>query len=119
MIDGVYFAEHMVLAAIGLDLHGKKHVLGLREGATENVAACKELLADLIERGLPTDRALLFIIDGAKALRKAITDTFGTRALIQRCRAHSVPGRAYSEEVRGPLTGKTFEPVSLGQVMAA
>src|SRR6185437_13301525 len=64
MIDGVYFAEHMVLAAIGLDLHGKKHVLGLREGATENVAACKELLADLIERGLPTDRALLFIIDG-------------------------------------------------------
>ncbi len=88
MIDGVHFAEHMVLAAIGIDLGGNKHVLGLREGATENAAACKELLADLIERGLPTDRALLFIIDGAKALRKAITDTFGTRVLIQRCREH-------------------------------
>ncbi len=88
MIDGVHFAEHMVLAAIGVDSNGKKHVLGLREGATENAAACKELLADLIERGLPTDRALLFIIDGARALRKAITDTFGPRALIQRCREH-------------------------------
>jgi putative transposase len=88
MIDGVHFAEHMVLAAIGIDLNGKKHVLGLRDGATENAAACKELLADLTERGLPTERALLFIIDGAKALRKAITDTFGTRALIQRCREH-------------------------------
>ena len=88
MIDGVHFAEHMVLAAVGIDLGGNKHVLGLREGATENAAACKELLADLAERGLPTERALLFIIDGAKGLRKAITDTFGTRALIQRCREH-------------------------------
>jgi putative transposase len=88
MIDGVHFAEHMVLAAIGIELNGNKHVLGLREGATENATACKELLADLIERGLPTDRALLFVIDGAKALRKAITDTFGARALIQRCREH-------------------------------
>ena len=119
MIDGVHFAEHMVLAAIGIDLNGTKHVLGLREGATENAAACKDLLADLTERGLPSERALLFIIDGAKALRKAIADTFGTRALIQRCREHSVPGRAHSKEVRSPLTGKTFEPVSLGQVVAA
>lgn len=76
----------MVLAAIGLDLAGKQHVLGLCEGTTENEAACKELPADLTERGLPTERALLFVIDGAKALRKAITDIFGTRAPIQRCR---------------------------------
>lgn len=61
----------MVLAAIGVDLGGMKHVLGLREGATENAAACKALLADLIERGLTTERSLLFVIDGAKALRKA------------------------------------------------
>jgi putative transposase len=88
MIDGVRFAEHVVLVAIGIDLSGKKHVLGLREGATENAAACKALLAELIERGLPTERALLFVIDGAKALRKAIADTFGSRALIQRCRQH-------------------------------
>ena len=75
MIDGVHFAEHVVLAAIGIDSHGKKHVLGLREGATENSAACKALLADLIERGLAAERALLFVLDGAKALRKAVTDT--------------------------------------------
>jgi putative transposase len=88
MIDGVRFADHVVLAAIGVNVNGKKYVLGLREGATENAAACKALLADLIERGLPTDRTLLFVVDGAKALRKAITDTFGPRALIQRCRQH-------------------------------
>src|SRR5215472_3535571 len=119
MIDGVHFADHVVLAAIGIDAGGKKHTLGLREGATENAAACKALLADLIERGLPAERSLLFVLDGAKALRKAVTDTFGPRALIQRCRAHSVPGRAHSKEVRSPLAGKTFEPVSLRQVVAA
>jgi putative transposase len=47
MIDGVRFADHVVLAAIGIDVGGKKHVLGLREGATENLASCKALLADL------------------------------------------------------------------------
>lgn len=88
MIDGVRFADHVVLAAIGIDTSGKKHVLGLREGATENVASCKALLADLVERGLATDRTLLFVIDGAKALHKAISDSFGERALIQRCREH-------------------------------
>jgi len=67
MIDGVRFADHVVLAAVGIDLSGEKHVLGLREGATENAAACKALLADLIERGLPTERTVLFVIDGAKA----------------------------------------------------
>jgi transposase-like protein len=52
MIDGVHFAEHVVLATVGIDHEGCKHVLGLREGATENAAACKALLPDLIERGL-------------------------------------------------------------------
>jgi len=119
MIDGVHFADHVVLAAIGIDVGGTKHPLGLREGATENAAACKALLADLIERGLATEHSLLFVIDGAKALRKAVSDTFGPRALIQRCREHSVPGRAHSKEVRSPPTGRTFEPVSLRQVVAA
>jgi putative transposase len=88
MIDGVRFADHVVLAAVGVDRSGKKHVLGLREGATENAASCKALLADLVERGLPTDRTLLFVIDGAKALHRAVADIFGERALIQRCRQH-------------------------------
>jgi len=88
MIDGVRFAEHVVLAAVGIDAGGEKHVLGLREGATENTACCKALLAELIERGLPTERTLLFVIDGGKALHKAVSEVFAEHALIQRCREH-------------------------------
>lgn len=88
LIDGVHFAEHVVLAAVGIDVDGEKHPLGLREGATENAAACKALLEDLIERGLDPNRVILVVIDGAKALRRAVLDTFGERALIQRCQAH-------------------------------
>jgi transposase-like protein len=72
MIDGVHFADHVVLAAVGIDTAGEKHPLGLREGATENTAACRALLADLIERGLNPNQAMLVVIDGAKALRKAV-----------------------------------------------
>ena len=86
MIDGVHFAEHVVLAAVGIDERGDKHVLGLREGATENAAAVRALLADLVERGLDTNRSLLIVIE--KALHKAVVEVFGTRALIQRCREH-------------------------------
>jgi putative transposase len=110
MIDGVRFADHVVLAAVGIDAGGEKHVLGLREGATENAASCKALLADLIERGLPTERTLLFVIDGAKALHRALTDIFGERALIQRCREHkkrnvteALPERMRTS-VRGAMT---------------
>jgi putative transposase len=88
LIDGVHFAEHVVLAAIGIDADGSKHPLGLREGATENASACKALLEDLIERGLDPQRARLVVLDGAKALRRAVLDTFGERVLIQRCQAH-------------------------------
>jgi len=88
MIDGVHFAEHVVLAAVGIERNGHKHVLVLREGATENTAFCKALLAELIERGLNPNRALLVVIDGAKALHKAVIDTFGARVLIHRCHAH-------------------------------
>lgn len=88
LIDGVHFGEHVVLAAVGVDEQGDKHVLGLREGATENAAAARALLADLAERGLATDRSLLIVIDGAKALHKAVVEVFGAHALIQRCREH-------------------------------
>jgi transposase-like protein len=88
MIDGIHFEDHVVLAALGIDERGHKHVLGLWEGATENARACKGLLEDLIGRGLGTDRALLVVIDGAKALHKAAKDVFGERALVQRCQEH-------------------------------
>ena len=88
MIDGIHFRDHCILVALGVDSDGKKHPLGIREGNTENAAVAKALLADLVERGLPSDRALVFVIDGSKALRQAIQKTFGTRALIQRCPVH-------------------------------
>lgn len=87
-IDGIHFAEHVVLVALGVDAMGQKHVLGLWEGATENGAACRAMLADLITRGLDTKRVRLFVIDGSGALRSAIRDTFGKRALVQRCQVH-------------------------------
>jgi len=88
LIDGVHFAEHVVLAAVGVDDRGLKHVLGLREGATENAAAVRALLGELVERGLDPERSLLVVIDGAKALHKAVVEVFGSHALIQRCREH-------------------------------
>jgi transposase-like protein len=88
MLDGIAFQDHCVLLALGVDTDGEKHALGLWEGSTENAAVAKALLRDLIERGLPTDRALLFVIDGSKALRKALRDVFGGLALVQRCQVH-------------------------------
>ena len=89
-IDAKYFHEHCVLIALGVDSQGNKHVLGLREGSTENTAVTRALLADLVERGLPTERSVLFVIDGAKALRRAIVDVYGDQAVIQRCQVHKI-----------------------------
>jgi transposase-like protein len=89
-IDGIHFGEHVVLLALGVDGDGKKHVIGLWEGATENAVACRSMLANLIERGLPPDRSTLFIIDGSLALRSAIRDVFGARGVVQRCQVHKV-----------------------------
>jgi len=88
MIDGVYIDERVLLVALGIDADGKKHVLGVREGATENAAACTAMLADLRERGLDTDRPILVVVDGSKALPKAVRNVFGERAIVQRCQAH-------------------------------
>ena len=88
MIDGIHFGEHVVLLALGIDESGRKHVIGLREGATENAASCTALIANLVERGLEATRSLLVVIDGGKALRKAVREVFGKRALVQRCQVH-------------------------------
>ncbi|HDK03711.1 MAG TPA: hypothetical protein ENG84_07705, partial [Gammaproteobacteria bacterium] len=77
-----------LLVALGLDGQGNKHILGLREGSTENACVARALLADLLARGLSSERPLLFVIDGGKALRKAIREVFGDLALVQRCQQH-------------------------------
>ena len=89
MIDGIHVGEHLVLVALGIDADGQKHILGLYEGATENTTACLGLLSDLEARGMASAAGgLLFVIDGSKALAKAIRASFGRRALVQRCQVH-------------------------------
>src|SRR5712671_7333294 len=88
-IDGIHIAEDIVLvAAIGIDSEGTKHPLGLIEGATEHSAVVQALIDNLIERGLDPAVPRLFIIDGSKALAKAIRRSFGKHAPIQRCQIH-------------------------------
>src|SRR5213594_4720371 len=88
LIDGLHFRDHVILVALGVDSQGRKHVLALREGTTENAAVCKALLADMRERGLDLERPVLFVIDGGSGLRKAIRDTCGPMAVVQRCQVH-------------------------------
>jgi transposase-like protein len=88
LIDSQYFADECITVVIGVDRQGKKQVLGLWHGATENSTVVKALLEELVERGLDPERKLLIVIDGAKALRKAVQMMFGERALVQRCRVH-------------------------------
>jgi transposase-like protein len=87
-LDGMQFGEPCVLAAVGVDLEGRKHVLALREGATENAEAAKDLLEHLVSHGGNPERRRVFVIDGSKALRTAITAVFGAEMPVQRCRKH-------------------------------
>jgi len=90
-IDGIRFGEdHHVVAAVGIAVDGSKHVLGLAEGATEHSEVVKGLLVDLRDRGVKPTRRRLFVIDGSKALRKAIREVYGSGSIVQRCRQHKV-----------------------------
>ena len=90
MVDGIHFRSRVVLIALGFDPEGEKYVLGLHEGSTENTTVVRALLADLVERGLDPERPRLWVIDGAKALARAIRDLFGEAALVQRCQVHKL-----------------------------
>ena len=89
-IDGMHFGEQCVLAAVGVDVEGRKHVLAIREGATENAEAAKDLLEHLVSQGVDPSRRRLFVIDGSKALRTAINAVFGAETPVQRCRNHKL-----------------------------
>jgi len=89
-LDGIQFGPIHVLVALGVDTQGYKHVLGLREGSSENATVVKDLLTDLVSRGLDPKRRRLFVIDGSQALRKAIHEVFGEANPVQRCRNHKV-----------------------------
>jgi putative transposase len=87
-LDGFGMGEHLLVGALGVTEGGTKIPLGVAEGTTENKAVCTRLVADLAERGLDASRGVLFVIDGGRALERAIRAVFGAKALIQRCRQH-------------------------------
>jgi transposase-like protein len=89
MVDGVHFGEHTCVVALGIDIDGVKHPLALEEGATENARVVTDLIVGLRERGLDVTRPILAVIDGAKALAKAIKDVFD-QPVIHRCQLHKI-----------------------------
>src|SRR5207247_9072967 len=104
-LDGVICGDHHVLVAMGVDEAGKKHVLGVAQGGSENRVVAKGLLEDLVRRGVKLDRKYLFVIDGSKALRTAIDAVFGAKHPVQRCRHHKI------ENVMGYLPEELKEQV--------
>ena len=88
MIDGVHFADEVLVVAMAITTDGTKIPIGLAHGDTENATVVKGVLADLVDRGLNCEAGLLVVLDGSKALRKAINSVFGTHAVVQRCVLH-------------------------------
>jgi hypothetical protein len=89
MVDGVHFGEHTCVVALGIGLDGTKHPLGVEEGATENAAVVTDLITGLRDRGLDVTKPVLAVLDGAKALSRAVKDVFD-KPLIHRCQEHKI-----------------------------
>ena len=89
-VDGIVVAKHHIIAAVGVDAQGAKHVLGLACGSSENAKVVKDLLGTLADRGLDLNEPRLWVIDGSKALRSAIEQRCGDAAKVQRCRIHKI-----------------------------
>jgi transposase-like protein len=90
MIDGTIFKGFNLVVAIGIDRLGRKTVLGLRQGATENAAVVGEMLEELAERGLKFTQPRLYVVDGGRAIRRAILNHAGDAAFLQRCQVHKI-----------------------------
>lgn len=90
MMDGVAVGKYLVIVVLGITSGGKKHILGLAEGTSENATVCSTLLRTLIGRGLDAELNRLFVLDGGKGLKKAVEMTFGKSVQIQRCQIHKL-----------------------------
>jgi len=88
MLDGIELHGYTNIVALGITTEGDKLAVGLWEGSTENAAVAAALLSDLVDRGVDVEQGLLFVIDGSKALRKAIRQVFGNDVPVQRCVQH-------------------------------
>jgi putative transposase len=104
-IDGVQFKGQTLVVAIGVTDDGSKIVLSVRQGATENAQVCTDMLEELRERGVATDKPTLFVLDGSKALRAAVNRVWGENAIVQRCRLHK------TRNLRGYVPDKLWPEV--------
>ncbi|MGV1010642.1 MAG: IS256 family transposase [Dermatophilaceae bacterium] len=120
MIDGVYFAEHLCVVALGIDIEGTKHPLGLVEGSTENTTVVKGLLTGLRERGLDTTRPILAVLDGAKALAAGVREVFD-QPVIARCQLHKLRNVRdhLPEKMRGPVAKRMRAGYHAGSALQA
>ncbi len=89
LVDGVHFGEHCLVVALGIGIDGTKHPLALEEGSTENATLVCDLLVGLREQGLDVTRPTLVVIDGSKALRRAVLDVFD-HPVIARLKLHKI-----------------------------
>jgi transposase-like protein len=89
MVDGVHFGEHTCVVALGIGIDGTKHPLAVEEGSTENATLVTDLITGLRERGLDVTKPILAVLDGAKALSRAVKDVFD-KPLIHRCQQHKI-----------------------------
>ena len=115
MIDGLLYAGECIVVALGVDQQGKKHVLGLLQGASENAAVVQGLLDDLMQRGLDAAAKRLYVLDGSKALRSAVHKTFGQAIAVQRCQIHK---RCVPEALRGSLRSTNLVESAISVVRA-
>lgn len=120
MIDGVYFAEHLCVVALGIDIDGVKHPLGLVEGSTENTTVVKSLLTGLRDRGLDTTRPILAVLDGAKALAAGVREMFD-HPVIARCQLHKLRNVRdhLPEKIRGPVEKRMRKAYHAGSALEA
>lgn len=89
-VDGIHVARRHLIVCIGVDTSGRKHLVAVRLGATENFVVCRDLFSEMVDRGLDPTRQYLFIVDGSKALNQIIKAMFGDDAFIQRCQEHKI-----------------------------
>lgn len=110
MIDGTVFKETTIIIALGIARNGEKTVLGIWNGSTENYEVCKDLLVDLVERGLDKSLVRLVSLDGGKAIRKAIDNVLGQKTEVQRCQVHKIRNvMAYLPDSLQPSVSKAMK----------
>jgi transposase-like protein len=120
MVDGVHFGEHTCVVALGIGIDGIKHPLSLVEGSTENTTLVTELIVGLRERGLDVTKPILVVLDGSKALRRAVLDVFD-RPVLGRCQLHKIRNVAdhLPEKLRTVVTSRMRRAYHADSALAA